>query len=49
MELAAVDGVRSVFDGDDPAERLGGGDLHLRNAALRLPLWRSRPASSRTT
>ncbi|MEU6096261.1 SpoIIE family protein phosphatase [Streptomyces sp. NPDC047079] len=33
-ELAAVDLAQSVFDGDEPAERLGGGDLHLRNAAL---------------
>jgi serine phosphatase RsbU (regulator of sigma subunit)/anti-sigma regulatory factor (Ser/Thr protein kinase) len=33
-DLAAVDLAQSVFDGDEPAERLGGGDLHLRNAAL---------------
>ncbi len=33
-DLAAVDLARSVFDGEEPAERLGGGDLQLRNAAL---------------
>ncbi|MGW7408399.1 SpoIIE family protein phosphatase [Streptomyces sp. NPDC054833] len=33
-DLAAVDLAEAVFDGDEPAERLGGGDLHLRNAAL---------------
>ncbi|MBP2048380.1 serine phosphatase RsbU (regulator of sigma subunit) [Streptomyces griseochromogenes] len=33
-DLAAVDLARAVFDGDEPGERLGGGDLHLRNAAL---------------
>ncbi|MFF4550552.1 SpoIIE family protein phosphatase [Streptomyces sp. NPDC001406] len=33
-DLAAVDLAQSVFDGEEPAERLGGGDLHLRNAAL---------------
>lgn len=33
-DLAAVDLAQAVFGGDEPAERLGGGDLHLRNAAL---------------
>ncbi|KUN89891.1 protein phosphatase [Streptomyces bungoensis] len=33
-DLAAVDLADAVFDGDEPAERLGGGDPHLRNAAL---------------
>ncbi|MET7518506.1 SpoIIE family protein phosphatase [Streptomyces sp. NPDC005480] len=33
-DLAAVDLARSVFDGNEPPKRLGGGDLHLRNAAL---------------
>ncbi|WP_406432443.1 SpoIIE family protein phosphatase [Streptomyces sp. NBC_00631] len=33
-DRAAVDLAQAVFDGDEPAERLGGGDLHLRNAAL---------------
>nr|WP_093473995.1 SpoIIE family protein phosphatase [Streptomyces sp. 1222.5] len=33
-DLAAVDLAEAVFDGDEPAERKGGGDLHLRNAAL---------------
>ncbi|MFE2578719.1 SpoIIE family protein phosphatase [Streptomyces sp. NPDC059378] len=33
-DLASVDLARDVVDGDEPAERLGGGDLHLRNAAL---------------
>ncbi|MET8213048.1 SpoIIE family protein phosphatase [Streptomyces sp. NPDC005373] len=33
-DLAAVDLAQSVFDGDEPPKRLGGGDLHLRNAAL---------------
>ncbi|MGW3354833.1 SpoIIE family protein phosphatase [Streptomyces bungoensis] len=33
-DLAAVDLADTVFDGDEPAERLGGGDPHLRNAAL---------------
>ncbi|MFF7979681.1 SpoIIE family protein phosphatase [Streptomyces sp. NPDC007901] len=33
-DRAAVDLAQAVFDGEEPAERLGGGDLHLRNAAL---------------
>ncbi|MFD3585804.1 SpoIIE family protein phosphatase [Streptomyces sp. NPDC058683] len=33
-DLAAVDLAQAVFDGDEPPERLGGGDLHLRMAAL---------------
>jgi serine phosphatase RsbU (regulator of sigma subunit)/anti-sigma regulatory factor (Ser/Thr protein kinase) len=33
-DLAAVDLAQSVFDGNEPPKRLGGGDLHLRNAAL---------------
>ncbi|MGW1167323.1 SpoIIE family protein phosphatase [Streptomyces sp. NPDC002550] len=33
-DLAAVDLAEAVFDGDEPAERLGGGDPHRRNAAL---------------
>ncbi|MFJ9352307.1 SpoIIE family protein phosphatase [Streptomyces sp. NPDC101237] len=33
-DLAAVDLAHAVFDGDEPAKRLGAGDLHLRNAAL---------------
>ncbi|MFE9497701.1 SpoIIE family protein phosphatase [Streptomyces collinus] len=33
-DLAAVDLAEAVFDGDEPVERLGGGNLHLRNAAL---------------
>ncbi|MFF0291783.1 SpoIIE family protein phosphatase [Streptomyces sp. NPDC005262] len=33
-DLAAVDLATSVFDGDEPSEQLGGGDPHLRNAAL---------------
>ncbi|MER7179060.1 SpoIIE family protein phosphatase [Streptomyces hyaluromycini] len=33
-DLAVVDLAQAVFDGDEPPERLGGGDLHLRMAAL---------------
>ncbi|MER7841050.1 SpoIIE family protein phosphatase [Streptomyces sp. NPDC096040] len=33
-DLAAVDLAKSVFDGEEPPKRLGGGDLHLRTAAL---------------
>ncbi|WP_333771995.1 ATP-binding SpoIIE family protein phosphatase [Streptomyces sp. IBSBF 3136] len=33
-DLAAVDLAQAVFNGDEPVERLGGGDPHLRNAAL---------------
>jgi GAF domain-containing protein len=33
-ELAAVHLAQAVFDGDEPPERLGGGDLQLRMAAL---------------
>ncbi|MGW5430842.1 SpoIIE family protein phosphatase [Streptomyces sp. NPDC004059] len=33
-ELVAVDLAEAVFDGDEPAERLGGGDPHRRSAAL---------------
>ncbi|MFF3468404.1 SpoIIE family protein phosphatase [Streptomyces sp. NPDC002619] len=33
-DLAAVHLAQSVFDGDEPAKRLGGGDLQLRIAAL---------------
>jgi serine phosphatase RsbU (regulator of sigma subunit)/PAS domain-containing protein/anti-sigma regulatory factor (Ser/Thr protein kinase) len=33
-DLAAVDLAQSVFDGDEPTKQLGGGDLHLRNAAM---------------
>ncbi|MGW2702819.1 SpoIIE family protein phosphatase [Streptomyces sp. NPDC001340] len=33
-DRAAVDLAQPVFDGDEPPERMGGGDLHLRNAAL---------------
>ncbi|MER6038288.1 SpoIIE family protein phosphatase [Streptomyces sp. NPDC001835] len=33
-DLAAVDLAEAVFDGDEPAERLGGGEPHRRNAAL---------------
>jgi hypothetical protein len=33
-DLAAVDLAQSVFDGDEPPKQLGGGDLHLRNAAM---------------
>ncbi|MEV6118432.1 SpoIIE family protein phosphatase [Streptomyces sp. NPDC052109] len=33
-DLAAVDLAQAVFDGEEPSKRLGGGDLHLRNAAL---------------
>ncbi|MET8585915.1 SpoIIE family protein phosphatase [Streptomyces collinus] len=33
-DLAAVDLAEAVFDGDEPVKRLGGGDPHLRNAAL---------------
>ncbi|MFK0284428.1 SpoIIE family protein phosphatase [Streptomyces sp. NPDC090499] len=33
-DRAAVDLAQAVFDGEEPVERLGGGDPHLRNAAL---------------
>ncbi|MEU6668067.1 SpoIIE family protein phosphatase [Streptomyces sp. NPDC046727] len=33
-DLAAVDLAQAVLDGDEPIERLGGGEPHLRNAAL---------------
>ncbi|MEU0965935.1 SpoIIE family protein phosphatase [Streptomyces sp. NPDC005917] len=33
-DLAAVDLAKSVFHGDEPPRRLGGGDPHLRTAAL---------------
>ncbi|WP_433448451.1 SpoIIE family protein phosphatase [Streptomyces sp. CA-142005] len=33
-DLVAVDLAEAVFDGDEPAERLGGGDPHRRSAAL---------------
>ncbi|MBG0853876.1 SpoIIE family protein phosphatase [Streptomyces spinoverrucosus] len=33
-DLVSVNLAQAVFDGDEPAERLGGGDLHLRTAAL---------------
>lgn len=33
-DFAAVDLAEAVFDGDEPAKRLGGGDLCLRNAAM---------------
>ncbi|MGY4983003.1 SpoIIE family protein phosphatase [Streptomyces sp. 900105755] len=33
-DCAAVDLAQAVLDGDEPVARLGGGDLHLRNAAL---------------
>ncbi|MER6066614.1 SpoIIE family protein phosphatase [Streptomyces sp. NPDC001792] len=33
-DLVAVDLADAVFDGDEPAERLGGGDPHRRSAAL---------------
>ncbi|WP_326608127.1 PAS domain-containing protein [Streptomyces sp. NBC_01800] len=33
-DFAAVDLAQAVFDGDEPVKRLGGGDLHLRNAAM---------------
>ncbi|MEU6094338.1 SpoIIE family protein phosphatase [Streptomyces sp. NPDC047079] len=33
-DLATVDLAQSVFDGDEPPKRVGGGDLRLRNAAL---------------
>ncbi|MFI6353881.1 SpoIIE family protein phosphatase [Streptomyces sp. NPDC050743] len=33
-DLAAVDLAHAVFDGDEPPKWLGGGDLHLRNAAM---------------
>ncbi|MGW3177059.1 SpoIIE family protein phosphatase [Streptomyces sp. NPDC001153] len=33
-DLATVDLAQSVFDGEEPPKRLGGGDLHLHSAAL---------------
>ncbi len=33
-DFASVDLAEAVFDGDEPVKRLGGGDLHLRNAAM---------------
>ncbi|WP_392750280.1 SpoIIE family protein phosphatase [Streptomyces sp. LN590] len=33
-DFAAVDLAEAVFDGEEPAKRLGGGDLRLRNAAM---------------
>ncbi|MFJ6900604.1 SpoIIE family protein phosphatase [Streptomyces hokutonensis] len=33
-DFASVNLAEAVFDGDEPVKRLGGGDLHLRNAAM---------------
>ncbi|WP_079062992.1 ATP-binding SpoIIE family protein phosphatase [Streptacidiphilus griseoplanus] len=33
-DLVTVDLAQAVFDGDEPPERLGGGDLHLRTAGM---------------
>ncbi|WP_435224264.1 PAS domain-containing protein [Streptomyces sp. Tue6028] len=45
-DLAAVDLAQSVFDGEEPAKRLGGGDLHLRNTAM-APATAAWPARTR--
>ncbi|MGI5143584.1 SpoIIE family protein phosphatase [Streptomyces sp. CA-106110] len=45
-DLAAVVLAQSVFDGDKPPKQLGGGDLHLRTAAL-APTTAAWPAGSR--
>ncbi|MEU2423498.1 SpoIIE family protein phosphatase [Streptomyces sp. NPDC007851] len=44
-DLATVDLAQSVFDGEEPPRRPGGGDLRLRNAAL-APVTASWPARS---
>ncbi|MET8955957.1 SpoIIE family protein phosphatase [Streptomyces sp. NPDC004533] len=45
-DLAAVVLAQSVLDGDEPPKQLGGGDLHLRTAAL-APTTAAWPAGSR--